>query len=1070
MANPIPNDDSYPATANQILRVGQGEFVGLARVTRLGMESRAGAVSSTPVPFAGAGVVARGTALSVPASLSVASITPTALTTLTFNPAITGTGLPVTFGHAFPAGAVQSGTSIEVFGRTTQCDVKATHADGSVRHAILTALLDVTANVAQVAQLRTRAPVGGAPITKAHVLASAFSASVSLNVGGTLYTLSARDLLDGTVTPLQNLTHLSGPQCSEFIVGGPVRNGTTPHAHLAAYFHVRAYGSPGNVTRVRCDVVVENGWTFVSGSGLITHNPTILVGGATVLNLTNYAHHHHTKFHGGGWWGSNPQITFKHNAAYLISTGMVPNYELITLRESLLSSLNTTYTPGGNGPLRTNWGDTGDHMQIGLMPEWDACYIVSGDARALNSSIAASKSGGSFSFHYRDENTGHAPSIDTYPTINEQDYAGGLVQGTGTNPYTHDESADASAHAPLLGYLAYLATGDYVHLEELHFQTNYIMLWRSTSGRTYLNGPQDGIVGLQNRGQAWGVRNLGAAAAITPDAHPLKTYFVNKRNNNIDQKTVNWASPSKNVFGHMQDYNWPTKVTPFENDFMLTTFGWLVELGVTSAATMRDWLAKSPPGRLGQSASGYCPHFAAPYSWTAGISPTPAGNTFYATWTALYQANFPVESGSACPAGLRSDSYQNVPNSTDFTHGFYGNLKPALAMAVDAGVANFNTWSQFLTYATNDYTYSPRYNIVPRSFPSWYTALANNQAHVFTGLLANAVNPCPANNCNYSGVEGFPAIMDSWSGAVYNSLAHRLDFWGGGHNAYFGNLILGFNFYTSQWLRVTEPSSVPASDQAPPNTTAYYTDTRPSARHTYGGIQFDVLRNQLISGTASATSGVNGLTAQKCDVFDYAAQTWLRKADAPAIGSENYGAVSGMDSAGNYWRIPSGFGPTAKWNPATDVWTTYGSAYNYDGFGDTAYISCAIDTLRNRAVIIGDGYFTKTDLATPGTTVNCGGSPPSAIFSGVAPGWVYDPVNDRFIGWAGGQTLHTVDAATLLTWSTITVTGGALPLGNEAGYQWRGTNGKFAYMPDLHCVGGCVQTGLPPFAIKLSRP
>lgn len=997
------------------------------------------------------------------------AVSPVNLTTMTLSPTITGTALPVTFGHAFPAGAVPSGASVEVVGKTTQFDARATHPDGSVRHAILTTITNTSAGVPEIVTLRTRAPVSGTAITKADILASAFSASVSAVIGGTTYSLSVRDLLDGTITPLPDMTHWSGPHCTAITVGGQLRNGATPHAHLAAYFHLKAYGS-GAVTRVRCDVVVENGWTFTAGAGLITHNPSIVVGGATVLNLTNYAHHHHTKFHGGGWWGANPQITVKHNSAYLISTGMVPNYEPLTLRESLLSSLSTTYTPGGNGPLRTNWGATGDDKQIGVLPEWDACYAVSGDIRALNSSIAASQSGGSFSFHYRDENTGHPPSIDTYPTINEQNYAGGMVQGTGGNPYAHDETADASAHAPLLGYLAYLATGDYMHLEELLCQTNYFMLWRSTSGRTYLNGPQDGIVGLQNRGQAWGMRNLAAAAAITPDAHPLKSYFVNKLSNNISHKTANWASPSKNVFGHMQDFNWPTKVTPFEHDFMLTAFGWMVDLGFTSAVTMRNWLAKSPAGRLGQDASGYCPHFSMPYSWTAGISPTPTGDTFYVSWVALYQANFPVESGSACPAGLRSDSYQNIPNSADFTHGFYGNLKPALAMAVDAGVASFNTWSQFLSYATNDYTYSPRYNIVPRSFPAWYTALASNQAHVFTGLLANSVNPCPANNCNYSGVEGFAAIMDSWSGAVYNSLAHRLDFWGGGHNAYFGNLIVGFDFYNSQWLRVTQPSSVASSDQAPPNTTAYYADGLPSARHTYQGIQYDVRRNQLISGTASATSGVNGITAQKCDVFSYATQTWARKADAPAIGSENYGAVSGIDSAGNYWRVPSGFGATAKWNPVTDVWTTYGSAYNYDGFGGTAYISGAIDTLRNRFVIIGAGYFTKTDLATPGTTVNCGGSPPSAIFNAGAPGWVYDPVNDRFIGWAGGQTLHTVDAATLLSWGTITVTGGTLPLNNEGGYQWRGTNGKFAYMPDLHCVGGCVQTGLPPFAVKLSRP
>lgn len=993
------------------------------------------------------------------------SITPTTITTLTLNPTVTGTALPVTFGHAFKSGDVPAGASVEVFGKTTQFDAKSTHVDGSVRHAILTTLTDTAAGVPIIATLRTRAPVGGTAISKADILASAFDASASLVVGGTTYTLTARDLLAGTVTPLLDLIHLSGPQCSEFIVGAKLRNGASPHAHLAAYFHVRAYGAAGAVTRVRCDVRVENGFVFAAGSGLITHNPTITVGGSVVYTSTAYASYHHTHFSATGWWGGDPQVRCAHHSAYLMASGAVPNYEAVTLKETLLASLNTTYVPGGLAGLRASWGDTGDHPQIGVLPEWDACYAVSGDVRALNASIAASRAGGSFSYHYRDENTGYPVSIDTYPTMDEQNYSAGLVQGTGGTAYTHDAAADASAHAPLLGYLAYLATGDYAHLEELHFHANYILLWRNSSARTYLTGPQDGIVGLQNRGQAWGIRTLGAAAAITPDTHALKSYFVNKLTNNINQKTTGWASPSKNIFGHVQDYNWPTKVTPFENDFFLTTFGWLVELGYASASTMRDWLSKSPPGRLGQNASGYCPHFATPYSWTAGISPTPTGDTFYATWTALYEANYPVESGSACPAGLIAGSYQNIPNSGDFTHGFYGNLKPALAMAVDAGVATLATWNQFTAYAANDYTYSPRYNVVPRALlarPAWYLAQTTSTWKEFTGLTAESVDPCNLRDCTYSGVEGFAALMDSWSGGIYDSKRNRHIFWGGGHNAYGGNEQVAWNLYTQTWERITQPSTSVSQD------TTYYPDGKPSSRHTYNVLQYDHVRDQLISGNAGATFGVTGGAGPRCDAFSYASNTWAVKAPHSDFGSNasNYATFSAVGADATFWMHPDGFADLYKYDPGADTWTQYTCSYNYN---NGAYCTAAIDTLRNRFVVIGGGHFTKTSLSTPTVTVAAGGSPPSGVLNATAPGWVYDPVGDRFIGWVGGQTLHTVDAATLLSWNTISIAGGGAtpPSNNEGGYQWRGTNGKFRYAPDLHGLSLCVQTGLPPYFFKL---
>lgn len=1058
MANPIPNDDSYPATANQILRVGQGEFVGLARVTRLGMESRAGAVSSTPVPFAGAGVVARGTALSVPASLSVASITPTALTTLTFNPAITGTGLPVTFGHAFPAGAVQSGASIEVFGRTTQCDVKATHADGSVRHAILTALLDVTANVAQVAQLRTRAPVGGAPITKAHVLASAFSASVSLNVGGTLYTLSARDLLDGTVTPLQNLTHLSGPQCSEFIVGGPVRNGTTPHAHLAAYFHVRAYGSPGNVTRVRCDVVVENGWTFVAGSNVFTYAATVVVGGVTIYTNANLAHYHHTRWHHLGWWGGDPQVRATPNATYLRGTKMVPNYDPnITPNTTLLNSYTQTIVPMANANLRTVWNPGGGHPQIALMPEWYASYVMSGgDVRAYNGVLANDSAGGSFSYHYRDENTGAPVSIDTYPNACEQD-PDSMVLGAGGNPLAHD-----AEHQPLIGYLAYLLTGDFFYLEELHFIANWGMLWRPAWHRGYAAGIIGGNTPTGNREIAWAVRSQLAAGVITPDAMTtLKNYFTGKANNNLNDIATSWAITPPNTLGVRVDigYNDAGYYAGWQMDYLISVLNFAVEVGYTSsnAVTLRNWVDKWPAGRMGQGGNGFCPTYAAHYNWgndanDRGVITTYPGGT-YRTFAQLYQYKFPVESASPCPSSGPMFAGANV---TDI-HGYYSAMQPALAMAVDAGVANRNSWNKFVSLGGPDYTTGPAYAIVPREeIPAWYSSLANYQAMQFSGSNMQAVDPCPLRTCSYSGIDGQFAVMNSWGGGVFDTNRDRLIVWGGGHNDYGGNEIYAFSLLTLTWTRVTEPSD--PAEKNPPLGGTRYSDGRPSSRHTAGALCYSAQEDALFSTACGASYGSSPIQNLDVDSFHFTTGTW--KTNWPKTpGSDTNDVGNGTlccyhPITGEIWAHPNSLRPLSKLVPSANggngAWTQYADS-------DMILLPTGmLDWTRNRLFAIGSqtGFqFLMWNLNTPNAapvTVSTTGDD-GGVMSSRGAGFVYDPVGDRYIGWNGGNILRILNPVTFV-WTSITMSGFV-----PGGQAYGGTYGRFFYSPRLRGVG-CVSS------------
>lgn len=357
------------------------------------------------------------------------------------------------------------------------------------------------------------------------------------------------------------------------------------------------------------------------------------------------------------------------------------------------------------------------------------------------------------------------------------------------------------------------------------------------------------------------------------------------------------------------------------------------------------------------------------------------------------------------------------------------------------------------------------------TIPAWIAAQASGSWLELTSTQPNTVNPCPANNCSYSGIEGFPGIIDSWSGGCYDTLRNRLIVWGGGHNAYYGNEILAFDLSARTWSLIKSPAFpltlVDLVGGIGINATGYYFNGTPAARHTYNTLQYDHVRDQIIVGYAGATAGEAGGVFRNCDVFDCVSNTWSVKAASPALGSNgsSYGTFAAIDAAGNYWMTYSGLSPLAKFSPAANTWTTYGSGYNYAG---GPYCSAAVDTLRNRLVVIGGGYFTKTDLATPDTTINCGGSPTAAILNGTAPAWFYDTIGDRFVGWVNGQTLYTVDAATLLSWGTLSVSGDVPPNDSQAG-QWRGTYGRGRYVAAFDTFVLVTQTNRNVFHYKFAR-
>ena len=160
-------------------------------------------------------------------------------------------------------------------------------------------------------------------------------------------------------------------------------------------------------------------------------------------------------------------------------------------------------------------------------------------------------------------------------------------------------------HSPSLGYLPYLLQPwDQWMLEEVHFWVGFHELsrpWRDA----YRKGAEGLLKTGALRGYAWSLRTLGLAAWITPDAHPHRGMYERLLANYLEDSVRLeslldwWGSGRKSGLGTEWLANDVTEMTvPWQHDFGIVVWDWLVRLGYPKAAVFRDVLIRGLRGRF----------------------------------------------------------------------------------------------------------------------------------------------------------------------------------------------------------------------------------------------------------------------------------------------------------------------------------------------------------------------------------------------------------------------------------------------------------------------------------------
>lgn len=668
-----------------------------------------------------------------------------------------------TTGMAFRKGDIPSGSSVVADIGGFQALIKNRWQDGSAKIAVL------SWNDASISYARPRTLVlrkGDGAATAAITLATLRSASPAVTVSlGSHGTVNLQRVIGNA--PFRQW--LAGPQCSEWHWFFPI--GADPT--LALWFYVRLYASGAIWIRV----IVENGYTRISPQTSKVYRAVITINGATAydsaLESTRIApakrgddlvHWSRTRWTKEFWYDARPLRAPVHDGAYLIDTRLFPhfgyrnqgpgafNYDRTQYVSSAWFDSATgqhtapelTVSPLTCANQRPDMSPGGYSPTIGIIPLWDALYLLSGREDIYFCSIANACAGGTF-VAWRDENTKLPVKWSDRPNL--------WAQSGDSNSLAPALDPSGSglrynvAHSPSFAYSAYIFTGDFYHVETMQFAATMNWAVRSYSDR-------EGVLGIywawiQARDFAWMIRTLVQTLCITPDGHPLAADYLASLNANVRRHldvsvygTHDTWGAAKNALGaiclNTSSGNSPPYGTgqyyyeaPWQQHFIGAVLSHAQDLDLASGAAadrldrlMRFSLGHAV-GMLGDD-SGW-PYtlggtYVVPYlknattGKNAGYPPAssrwwaPDWATVYA-WHREYKPAVPSQKPIAASAALFDPSSyvgggdpgieNGYVNGPAFALSMWGNLMPAISAAVDKGVPGAaESWAR-LTSASN---------------------------------------------------------------------------------------------------------------------------------------------------------------------------------------------------------------------------------------------------------------------------------------------------------------------------------------------------------------------------------
>ncbi len=574
--------------------------------------------------------------------------TPVTSVTIADKAGVTTANYPMMLSIIFKQGDVADHVTAKIGAQslTTQTDVKVRWPDNSVRHALVSFVIPtMPANGSVTVDLIDGGTNANSTyLTKAQLLATDFDARMAITPAGEgTTTITARNLLNGISDPEY---WIKGDVCTEFLIRDFSQNIDN---QLNVQFYVRYF--PG-WDGFRVDSVVENCWCEYRGN--VTYDFDLQLGNSnpqSVFSKTDFTHNVCARWHKVFWQGDTPpEVEIRYDIHYLISTGMLPNYDTtLVVPEQTINNTYSGWLASAHdlmepGLTRTEYPDTGGYADRPIYSMASVRYLLTMDNRQKAIVLAAGDTSGYTPVHFRESDPNrtffnHIMSVDDRPTLwtERLDYiytdpADRLPSPIGpTNTIWHVDEP----HQPSFAYIPYMITGDYYYLEEMYF----VVSWDIPDSNPKYRNYADGWIISECRGVAWVMRNLVDAAIMAPDADTLeKNYFNDKIQNTIDRwhnVYLNGDFPTTHHFvgqdirtSEFED-RCKKYFSPWQDDFMMIVMAHMRDMGYDTQSVM-DWVGDTLVNRFHNPDLNW--YRGAPYHMAAMYDDGTGVLHKYATW------------------------------------------------------------------------------------------------------------------------------------------------------------------------------------------------------------------------------------------------------------------------------------------------------------------------------------------------------------------------------------------------------------------------------------------------------
>lgn len=489
---------------------------------------------------------------------------------------------PVVIGRPFARGEIPNYPVAAYNGSviTTQANVKKRWEDGSVRHAIISFLIDLSAGQSKDILFLNQNSVDTQSLSKDDILGPLYNleTKVIANFDSDSAIISAREMISND----KYSTFTPGAVANTIVVADHSSSrsfdfGSDTYKSLRPVFNITFFPELKNAF-IR--VIVENSSTEV----LQDQKYSILISkgfpaSSTVYSKPVFNHHAGSRWTKTFWLNGDPgKINIDHNPEYLSRIGAIYTYQAMDLTENII---NTTYQQWissskdiyDQGNLNKASGTAGLRGEIGPYPRWNTLWILSGDSRMQEVALGNADLAAAWPIHFREgDGTKHLDrhgtisglgkmlSISNRPTISlrtgyNYSYTATKDRIKTVGATTNNGWVPDVAHIGDYYSTAYLLTGDHWYLEQGLFANSWITASSNGAATSYSygRGPTGAEGGLSGelRAKAWTMRNRVNMAAVIPDEMPeldlLETWISDsikieegRLNINIDSGNSLW--------------------------------------------------------------------------------------------------------------------------------------------------------------------------------------------------------------------------------------------------------------------------------------------------------------------------------------------------------------------------------------------------------------------------------------------------------------------------------------------------------------------------------------------------